>query len=85
MRIKQNQYFLLLTLKEKLWKNHIKCGYIQIKQHSKVKYLGCLLDETMTGEAKALNVAKKINNKLKFFNRQNSFLHQQWGAYSIIH
>ena len=42
---------------------HIKYGDIQIKQHSKVKYLGCLLDETMSGEAMALNVVNKINNK----------------------
>ena len=28
---------------------------MQIRQHSKVKYLGCLLDETMSGEAMALN------------------------------
>ena len=40
---------------------HIKCGDIQIKQHSKVKYLGCLLDETMSEEAMALNVVNKIN------------------------
>ena len=40
-------------------------GDIQIKQHSKVNFLGCLLDETMSGEAMALNVVNKINNKLK--------------------
>ena len=28
---------------------------MQIRQHSKVKDLGCLLDETMSGEAMALN------------------------------
>ena len=27
---------------------------MQIKQHSKVKYLGCLMDEIMSGEAMAL-------------------------------
>ena len=46
---------------------HIKYGDIQIKQHSKVKYIGCLLDETMSGEAMALNVVNNINNKLEFF------------------
>ena len=55
-------------------KLHIKYGDIQIKQHFKVKYLGCLLDETMSGEAMALNIANKINNKLKFLYRKNSFL-----------
>ena len=52
----------------------IKYWDIQSKQHSKVKYLGCLLDETMSGEAMALNVVNKINNKLKFLYRKNSFL-----------
>ena len=50
-----NQYFLLLNL----------YGDIKLKQHPKVKYLGYLLDETMSGEDKTLNVANKINNKLK--------------------
>ena len=31
-------------------KLNIKYGNIQIKQHSKVKYLGCMLDQTMSGE-----------------------------------
>ena len=47
---------------------------MQIKQHSKVKYLECLLDETMSGEAMAFNVMNEINNKLKFLHHENSFL-----------
>ena len=35
---------------KKVRKLHIKYEDIQIKQHSKVKYLGCMLDETMSGE-----------------------------------
>ena len=35
---------------KKVRKLNIKYGNIQIKQHSKVKYLGCMLDETMFGE-----------------------------------
>ena len=54
--------------------SHIKYGGMQIKQHSKVKYLGCLLRETMSGEAMALNVVNKINNRLKFLYRKNSSL-----------
>ena len=53
---------------------NIKYGDIQIKQHSKVKYLGCLKDETMSGEAMALYVIHKINNKLKFLYCKNDFL-----------
>ena len=54
---------------KKLRKLNIKYGNIQIKQHSKVKYLACKLDETM-----ALSVINKINNKLKFLYRKNRFL-----------
>ena len=39
---------------------------MQIKQHSKVKYLGYILYEAMSGEAMALSVINKINNKVKF-------------------
>ena len=47
-------------------KINIKYGDILIKQHSKVKYLGCILDETMSEEKMGLSVINKINNKLKF-------------------
>ena len=46
---------------------------IEIKQYSKVTYLGCLLDETMSGESMALKTIKKINQKLKFLYRKNQF------------
>ena len=75
MRIRQNQYFLASESKRKnIKKLNIKYGDIQIKQHSKGKYLGCLLDETMSGEAMAFNVINKINNKLKFLHYKISFL-----------
>ena len=44
---------------KKVRKLNIKYGDIQIKQHSKVKYLGCMLDETM-----ALSIINKINNSI---------------------
>ena len=47
---------------------------IKIKQHSKVKYLGCILDETLNGESTALSVLNKVNAKLKFLYRKNKFL-----------
>ena len=46
----------------------------QTKQYSKVKYPGCLMDETMSGEAMVLNVIHKISNKLKFLYQKNDFL-----------
>ena len=59
---------------KKVRKLNIKYGKIQIKQHSKAKYLGCILDETMPGETMTLRVINKINNKLKFVHRKNRFL-----------
>ena len=59
---------------KKVRKLNIKNGNIQINQHSKVKYLGCILDETMSGETMALSVINKINNKLKFLYQKNRFL-----------
>ena len=52
----------------------IKYKNIQIKQHSKVTYLGCILDETMSGESMALKVINKINSRLKFLHGKNKFL-----------
>ena len=46
---------------------------MQIKQHFKIRCLGCSLDETMSGEAMAPKVINKTNNKLKFFYRKNLF------------
>ena len=65
---------MLLNLKGKIQKIFIKYRDIQVKQHSKIKYLGCLLDETMSREAIALNVVNKINKELKFLYHKNSFL-----------
>ena len=59
--------------KENIKKLNIKYRDIQIKQHSKVKYLGCLINETMSGETMAPKVIQKINNKLKFLCRKNIF------------
>ena len=52
----------------------IKYKNIQIKQHSKVTYLGCILDETMSGESMALKVINKINLRNKFPHRKNKVL-----------
>ena len=37
------------------------------------KYLGCVLDETMSEEARVLSVINKINNRLKYVYRKNIF------------
>ena len=46
---------------------------LKIQQYSSVTYLGCILDDTMTGEDMALFVIKKINSKLKFLYRKQTF------------
>ena len=55
-------------------KLNIKYQDIEKKQHSQVTYLGCVMDETTSGEPVALKVINKINGKLKFLYRKNSFL-----------
>ena len=47
-------------------KLNIKYQDIEIKHHSQVTYLGCLMDETMSGQPMALNIINKINEELKF-------------------
>ena len=56
--------------------NYLNIVYnnIQIKQHTKVSYLGCILDETLSGESMSLKVIQKINTKLRFLYRKNKFL-----------
>ena len=68
---------ILLAIKFKIKnveKLNIKCGDIQFKQHSKVKYLVHMLDKTMFGETMVLFVINKINKKLKLLYRKNRFL-----------
>ena len=57
------------TAKYRKWKTGIvdmQVGGVKIKQYSKVTYLGCELDESLSGEAMALKVINKINGRLKF-------------------
>ena len=45
---------------KKLQKLEIIYNNIQIKQHSRVTYPGCLLEKTMTGESMAHKVISKV-------------------------
>ena len=68
---------ILFGSKQKLknaGKLNIMYNGIEIKQCSKVTYLGCLLNEIMFGESMTLKNIKKINLKLKFLYRKNRFL-----------
>ena len=51
----------------------IKYDEIHIMQYRTVPYLGCLLDQTLSAEAMALNVINKINSRLRFRYRKNRF------------
>ena len=62
--------FALLNKCKKLRKLNISYGSLKIKQYSEVTYLGCILDESLSGESMALNVVSKINTRLKFLYRK---------------
>ena len=47
---------------------------IKIKQHSKVTYLGCILDSNLSGEPMATEVLGLISGRLKFLYRKQWFL-----------
>ena len=46
----------------------------EIKQHTIVKYIWCILDQSLSGESMALNVIDQVNFRLKFLHRLNCFL-----------
>ena len=52
----------------------IRRGNIKISQQNKVTYLGCILDDSLSGESMALRVLKKVNGRLSFLYRKQSFL-----------
>ena len=47
---------------------------IKIKKYKHVNYLGCMLDESLSGETIALRVIEKINSRLKFLYRKNRLI-----------
>ena len=68
---------ILFASKHKIKKaDRLNISYndINIKQHSSVSYLGCILNETLSGESMALEVIKKANARLRFLFRNNRFL-----------
>ena len=46
---------------------------IKIKQHSEVKYLGCLLDSNLSGRGMAIKVLNKVNSRLRFLYRKKTY------------
>ena len=56
----------------------------KIKQYSKVTYLGCNLDETLSGESMATHVINKVNSRLRFLYRQNKFSEIPLRSYYVM-
>ena len=68
---------ILFSSKRKIKKAsplNIQYKDIEIKQYSKVTYIGCILDETLSGESTAIHVINKVNSRLRFLYKQNKFL-----------
>ena len=64
----------LLKLKLKsAGKLNIMYNGIELKQYAKVTYLGCLVDETMSGESMVLKTIQKINQKFSFYIEKIGF------------
>ena len=55
---------------------NIAYGKVKTKQYTKVPYLGCILDESLSGESMVLHVLNKINSRLRFLYIQNRFLNK---------
>ena len=53
---------------------NLKYGDIEIKQHSRVTYLGCILDNILSGEHMAAKVLNTVHNRLKFLYHKQKFL-----------
>ena len=63
---------------------NIRYGTVHIKQYHTVTYLGCILDENLSGEPMALQVIKKINTRLQFLYRKNRFLLNHFINFSVM-
>ena len=48
-------------------------GNVKIKQYSQVTYLGCIFDETVSGESMVLHVLNKSTLDLDFFIAKTDF------------
>ena len=70
--------FILFASKRKiktLQKLETIYNNIRIKQHSRVTYLGCILQETVSGESVTHKITSKVNVvRLKFLHRTNKYL-----------
>ena len=61
----------------------IRYSTVHIKQYHTVAYLGCVLDENMSGEPMALQVINKINTRLRFLYRKIDFCLNHFIDFSV--
>ena len=64
-----------LKIKQAETLNIIYCN-VKLNQYTKVTYLGCILDESLSGESMLLHVLNKINSRLRFLYKQNRILNK---------
>ena len=67
--VKQETKSMLVGSKRKIKRlRKLKINYknIQITQHTKVTYLGCILDESMSGAPMALKIINELDLRHKF-------------------
>ena len=62
----------------------IRHGEVKIKQYTKVTYLGCILDNKLSGEYMTTQALGKINGRLKFLYRKQKFLHIVCEGFSVM-
>ena len=55
---------------------NIVYGKVKIKHYTKVTYLSCILDGSLSGGLMVLQVLNKIISRLRFLYRQNRFLNK---------
>ena len=58
---------------------------MQLKQHSRVTYLGCIFEETVFGESMACKVTSSVNGRLKSLHWKNKYLTATSTSLSLQH
>ena len=69
---------------KKVPKLNVNYKNIKIKQHSKVTYLSCMLDETMSRESMAPNVINEKTRDLNFFLEKTKIQLQRYAGRHVI-
>jgi hypothetical protein len=60
---------------KKVSKLNVACNGVQLEPKPSVKFLGAVLDQSMSGKTMGTSIVKKVNSGLKFLYRKSGFLH----------